>query len=151
MQAPGLTSAIAHTLLESWGYEGFKAHTASVSDFYKHKRDVFVAAMERHLGGLAEWVPPESGMFLWFVASPYHVPSHMLTPLRFKLLVEGDDSEALIRGKALERGVLALPGTVFLPDGRKTAYVRASFSLLDEDQVEEACKRLGETIKAARG
>ncbi len=52
---------------------------------------------------------------------------------RFKLnlgdAAEGD-SEAVIRTKALEKGVLALPGTVFHPGGRKTAYVRASFSLL---------------------
>jgi tryptophan aminotransferase len=104
-----------------------------VSRFYREKRDVFVGAMERHLKGLAEWTPPEAGMFVWF-----------------KLFVKGDDSEALVRGQALEKGVLALPGTVFLPDGRKTAYVRASFSLLEEDQVEEACHRLAETVRDTR-
>jgi tryptophan aminotransferase len=55
-----------------------------------------------------------------------------------------------VRTHALERGVLALPGTVFLPDGRKTAYVRASFSLLDEAEVEEACRRLADTVREAR-
>lgn len=72
---------------------------------------------------------------------------------RFKLnlgdAAEGD-SEAVIRTKALEKGVLALPGTVFHPGGRKTAYVRASFSLLPEDQVEEALRRLREVILEAR-
>ena len=43
---------------------------------------------------------------------------------------------------SLEKGVLALPGTIFLPDGRKTAYVRASFSLLGEADVDEAVGRL---------
>lgn len=66
---------------------------------------------------------------------------------RFKLLVNPDpneegDSRELIQTKAYENGVLALPGTVFLPDGRKTAYVRASFSLPTEEQVNEALKRL---------
>ena len=51
----------------------------------------------------------------------------------------------------MEKGVLALPGTVFLPDGGKTAYVRASFSLLDEADVEEAIKRLREVVLEARG
>ena len=60
------------------------------------------------------------------------------------------DSEAIIRTKALENGVLALPGTVCLPSGRKTTYVRASFSLLPEDQVDEALRRLRETILEAR-
>ena len=66
---------------------------------------------------------------------------------RFKLLINPDpneegDSRELIRTKAYENGVLALPGTVFFPDGRKTAYVRASFSLSTEEQVNEALKRL---------
>ena len=72
------------------------------------------------------------------------------------LLSEGEgaaeaDSESTIRNKAVEKGVLALPGTVFLPDGGKTAYVRASFSLLDECDVEEAIKRLREVVLEARG
>ena len=64
---------------------------------------------------------------------------------------EEEDSESLIRGKALEKGVLALPGTVFLPDGGKTPYVRAAFSLLDEADVEEAIKRLRAVVLETRG
>ena len=62
-----------------------------------------------------------------------------------------DDSEELIRTKAIEKGVLALPGTIFLPSGRKTAYARAAFSVLDEEDVEEAVKRLREAILDSRG
>lgn len=86
------------------------------------------------------------------------IASTFLTPRRFKLLLnkpgtesaEEQDSESLIRTKALEKGVLALPGTVFLPNGEKTAYVRAAFSLLDEADVEEAIKRLREAVLEAR-
>lgn len=65
-------------------------------------------------------------------------------------VTEEGDSEAIIRTKAFERGVLALPGSVFLPNGRKTAYVRAAFSLPTEEQVEEAAKRLRGVILDAR-
>ena len=75
---------------------------------------------------------------------------------RFKLLTtqkdreigsEGDgDSEATIRAKALEGGVLALPGTAFLPNGRKSAYVRASFSLTSDEEVDEGLRRLRNVI-----
>ena len=73
----------------------------------------------------------------------------------FKLLVadkpgEEGDSFGLVRNKAYENGVLALPGTAFLPDRRKTAYVRASFSLLSEEDVNEALRRLRVTILEAR-
>ncbi|PPQ63942.1 hypothetical protein CVT24_009117 [Panaeolus cyanescens] len=140
LQTSSLTQMIVFKLLESWGYEDFKTHTLQVSQFYKEKRDVFERAMKQHLTGLAEWTPPEAGMFYWF-----------------KLLLDSssasgaDDSEAVIRTKAVEKGVLALPGTVFLPNGRKTAYVRASFSLADEEDVQKAVKRLRETVLEARG
>ncbi|KAF8895975.1 pyridoxal phosphate-dependent transferase [Infundibulicybe gibba] len=105
----------------------------AVAAFYREKRDVFERAMIKHLSGLAEWSRPEAGMFFWF-----------------KLLL-GDgsgsgDSEDLIRNKAFERGVLALPGTMFLPSGRKTAYVRAAFSLISAEDTEEAVKRIRDTI-----
>jgi tryptophan aminotransferase len=62
---------------------------------------------------------------------------------RFRLLLgENGDSESVIRTKAFEGGVLALPGTVFFPNGARTTYVRASFSLLEEEQVNEALRRL---------
>ncbi|KAL4246429.1 Class-I pyridoxal-phosphate-dependent aminotransferase-like protein [Abortiporus biennis] len=138
LQTASLTQTITFALLDSWGYDAFITHTKTVSQFYKQKRDVFENAMQKHLTGLAQWTPPDAGMFFWF-----------------KLLIDPDttadgDSETVIRSKALEKGVLALPGTVFLPDGKKTAYVRASFSLLEEDQVNEALRRLKEVILEER-
>ncbi|GLB40686.1 putative PLP-dependent transferase [Lyophyllum shimeji] len=135
LQTSSLTQAIVFKLLDSWGYDGFKKHIENVSAFYRAKRDVFERAMQKHLAGLAEWTLPEAGMFFWF-----------------KLLLGDDsgDSRALIADKAVEKGVLALPGTVFLPNGRKTPYVRASFSLLGEDEVDEALRRLAQVVADAR-
>jgi len=138
LQTSSLTQAIVHKLLDSWGYDGFKKHIGNVSAFYRAKRDVFEHAMKKHLSGLAEWTLPEAGMFFWFKLLLSDDPT-----------VEGD-SQALIADKAVERGVLALPGTVFLPNGRKTPYVRASFSLLGEEEVDEALSRLAKVIADAR-
>ncbi|EIW57619.1 PLP-dependent transferase [Trametes versicolor FP-101664 SS1] len=141
LQTSSLTQAITHALLESWGYDNFKVHTLAVSEFYKGKRDVFERFMKQYLDGLAEWDTPEAGMFFWF---------KLLLNAPGNESAEEQDSESLIRTKALEKGVLALPGTVFLPNGEKTAYVRAAFSLLDEADVEEAIKRLREAVLEAR-
>ena len=133
-----------------------------MSQFYKQKRDVFERYMKEHLDGLAQWDTPEAGMFFWFVPLRDNClierSSESVHHSRFKLLLkepglegEEEDSESLIRGKALEKGVLALPGTVFLPDGGKTPYVRAAFSLLDEADVEEAIKRLRAVVLETRG
>jgi len=70
--------------------------------------------------------------------------------LSYDLSDEGD-SESFIRTKAYEEGVLALPGTVFYPNGGKTGYVRAAFSLLDEEKVNEALRRLRVVILRERG
>ena len=91
-----------------------------------------------------------------FLARRFHL---FLAPLlgtngdacRFRLLLGKDgDSEIVIRTKAFEGGVLALPGTVFFANGSRTAYVRASFSLLEEEQVNEALRRLRVVILKER-
>lgn len=63
---------------------------------------------------------------------------------------EEGDSNSVIRTTALERGVLALPGAVFYANGRKSAYVRASFSQLEPQDVDEALRRLKEAIMDSR-
>ncbi|KAI0359804.1 PLP-dependent transferase [Trametes cingulata] len=138
LQPPTLTQVLALRLLREWGYAGLRAHVDRVAQFYHAKRDVFEGLMRKYLDGLAEWDTPEAGMFFWFKLK-----------LGDDAQTEGD-SEAVIRTKALEKGVLALPGTVFHPGGRRTAYVRASFSLLPEAQVEEALRRLRDVILEAR-
>ena len=63
---------------------------------------------------------------------------------------EEGDSETIIKTKALEHGVLALPGVVFLPNGRKTAYVRASFSTAEPEEIDEAMRRLRDVVIEVR-
>ena len=122
-------------------------HTKRVSEFYRERRDVFERAMKKHLDGLAEWNTPEAGMFFWCVPVG-GCRSIIERRRRFKLCLKAgnEDSAAIIQTKAFEKGVLALPGTVFLPNGRKTAYVRASFSVVREEDIDEAVKRLGEAV-----
>lgn len=60
------------------------------------------------------------------------------------------DSEELIRRKAFEAGVLALPGQSFFVLGRATPYVRASFSLATEEDVDEALRRLASVVKSVQ-
>ncbi|KAI8969505.1 PLP-dependent transferase [Trametes punicea] len=139
LQPPTLTQVLALRLLKEWGYDGLRAHVDRVAQFYHAKRDVFECLMRKYLDGLAEWDTPEAGMFFWFKLKLGGAAGE-----------DGGDSEAIIRRKALAKGVLALPGTVCHPGGRKTAYVRASFSILPEDEVEEALRRLREVILEAR-
>jgi tryptophan aminotransferase len=60
------------------------------------------------------------------------------------------DSFAVIREKAVEKGVLAVPGSSFMPSGSKSAFVRVSFSLATEEQAEEGFRRLRQVIDEVR-
>ena len=82
-------------------------------------------------------------LFFWLIIDPH----------RFKLRLpvtkeapEGDCSR-LVETKAVENGVLVLQGEPFYPQKRKTAYVRAAFSLLEEDRVNEALRRLATVVR----
>ncbi|QRW03778.1 aminotransferase class I and II protein [Ceratobasidium sp. AG-Ba] len=106
LQTSSFTQVLTYTLLAEWGLSKFDAHIDNISVFYKEKRDIFEAAMNQHLSGLAEWDIPQAGMFFWF---KLNLPSGKEG--------EAGDSEQLVREKAVENGILALPGTSFYPNG----------------------------------
>ena len=89
LQASSFSQMIALKVLSTWGYDGFTAHAARVADFYRTKRDVFEAAMQRHLAGLAEWTTPEAGMFFWCV-------SFIAPPLRRSIFAPSFEPRSLI-------------------------------------------------------
>lgn len=60
--------------------------------------------------------------------------------------MEKGDSNALIAQHAVAKGVLAIPGTSFFPNGRASAYVRASFSTIAPGDIDEALRRLAEVV-----
>ncbi|ELU37372.1 aromatic amino acid transaminase [Rhizoctonia solani AG-1 IA] len=135
LQANSTTQVIALAMLKHWGYDGFRAHINNISGFYRAKRDAFEAAMYKHFKPegekpLAEWTRPEAGLFFWF-----------------RLNVPDEDSYQLISTKALAGGVIAVPGQIFFPSGRKTAYVRTAFSVMDIELVDEALRRLAKVVR----
>lgn len=73
---------------------------------------------------------------------------------RVKLLLgpggDGEiDTEKLLT-KGFQHGILVLPGTSSLPNERKSAHVRLSFSLLTEEMVHEALRRLRAVVISER-
>ncbi|GAA5856269.1 hypothetical protein JCM8547_000846 [Rhodosporidiobolus lusitaniae] len=138
LQPSSTTQAMVVVLLHKWGIDGFLAHTRRVAAFYKEKRDAFEKVAHKYLDGLATWVSPDAGMFLF---------------IDLHLTKDGSqgDSSALISTTAVEKGVLAVPGCGFLPAGGVSSYVRVSFSLATEQDAELAFARLRECVLEARG
>ncbi|KAI9315506.1 pyridoxal phosphate-dependent transferase [Dichotomocladium elegans] len=132
LQPAGVPQLMAYGLLEKWGHDGFLRHTRKVADFYREKRDQFVVCLDRHLKGLAEWVVPDSGMFVWI-----------------RLLCGISDSYDVILHNAVKKNVVAVPGVAFMPLHNKTPYVRVSFSCVTYEQMDEALRRLALAIREA--
>lgn len=146
LQPSGVAQIVTYKLLENWGIDGLLRHGDAVANFYRQRRDNFEITARSIMGedkakgqrSVATWVTPVAGMFLW---------------LRLKLpptsaSTEGD-SYALVREKARNKGVLAVPGMSFMPDGCTTCYVRTSFSIIEESDVEEAFCRLRAVVEDA--
>lgn len=96
---------------------GFEVHSWQIAQFYLNQRNAFLACADKHLKGLAEWTVPSAGMFVWFK------------------LLGITDSQQLIQSRAVAKKVLLVPGSPFLPNGEKTPYVRASYSMATPEQM----------------
>ncbi|WVF65403.1 hypothetical protein IAT40_000130 [Kwoniella sp. CBS 6097] len=132
LHTSGVSQAVAYRLMEHWGIEGFLAHGRAVAKLYADRRAEFEAVAHKYLDGLATWVSPVAGMFLWVDLSPAGI----------------EDGYALIRHEALAKGVLGVPGNAFYPSGKKSSHVRLSFSIVDlEQDTELGFQRLAEAIK----
>jgi len=98
---------------------------------YRRRRDLFAAAMDRHLGGLGDWEVPAGGLFFWAT------------------LRSGAGAADLL-ARARPRKVLFTPGEHFLisPEAAP-ASLRLNFSHADEDAADRGLAVLGELLRNA--
>lgn len=97
---------------------------ASLVDVYRRRRDVMLAALDKHFPVDATWTHPAGGFYVWAT-----VPSYF-------------DTRALLAA-AVERRVAYVPGTAFYPDGRGTDKMRLAFCYPIEQDIVEGVRRLG--------
>ena len=90
---------------------------------YRRKCERMLAALKRSLPESARWTTPRGGFFSW-------------------LTLPGVDTVELA-GRAIEQEVAVVPGVLFFPDGRGTDSLRLSYSLVDEDKIDDGIARLG--------
>lgn len=130
MHSSTIAQMMVSEILNKWDIEGFESHVKQVARFYCNQKDLMMSAAKKWLKGLAEWNEPQAGMFLW---------------LKLKGI---SDTKQLIEEKAQKKEVLLVPGYTFMPDQSKPcSFVRASFSLASEQQMNTGFQRLAELIK----
>jgi 2-aminoadipate transaminase len=104
------------------------SHIARLRQVYRDRRDVALAALERHMPSGVTWTAPKGGFFLWLT-----LPSGVtVEPL-----------QAVVR----QRGLLFSAGTGFFAnqdDGKH--HLRIAYSFAEADEMEEGIKVLAEAI-----
>jgi 2-aminoadipate transaminase len=126
------TGSLAQMLAFEVAKDGFlDEHVRLIRRVYRERRDVMLAALERHFPPGCSWTRPDGGLFLWA-----RVPGWI------------DTAELL--PEAVRRKVAYVPGVAFYADpakGRNT--MRLNFSNARPEDIEEGILRLGRLLEEA--
>jgi 2-aminoadipate transaminase len=104
----------------------------SLKDLYRRRRDTMLDALAEHFPREASWTRPQGGLFIWATLPDYI-----------------DTTDLLAR--ALSHNVAFVPGRAAYLDGRGASSMRLNFSGVDEHDIREGIRRIGEVIREQVG
>ena len=125
LQTNTLGQYIVNEYLESGHYQ---KHLDRVTQTYRERRDVMLAALESHFPKSVSWNKPSGGMFFWV------------------RLPDGSDAWAVLN-KCIEHNVAFVPGNEFYPDGSGKNTMRLNFTNATSTDIEQGIKRIAEVLK----
>ncbi|MBN2054092.1 PLP-dependent aminotransferase family protein [bacterium] len=132
LHTSSLIQALLAGFLEARGVPAFRSLIAANCELYRRNRDAMVAAAGRHLPGDVTCTVPADGMFLWF------------------RLPAGFDASRMVAKDGRDLGILMVPGAAFSTTGGLGNHMRASFSMVSIEQIEEGMKRFAVMIDRER-
>lgn len=94
---------------------------------YGVRCDALCSSLKRHLGDAIQFNRPDGGMFLW---------------ARFQ---EDVDASAVLK-RAIEAGVVFVPGAAFFADEPQRNTLRLSYSMITPEAADEAARRLADAL-----
>ncbi len=128
----GANPFVAHLVTEYCRAGHLEPHIAQLRRVYRHRCDVTLAALERHMPPGVTWTHPRGGFFVWLT------------------LPEGVNV-GLLRAKARERKVLFVPGTGFFASGGGERNLRLAFSFVPPDEIESGIDILAQVVREMTG
>ncbi len=124
------SAAINQMVMHRLASTQYPAQVAKATAHYRRRRDVMLAALERHMPSGVTWTRPEGGLFVWLT-----LPAHI-------------DTRALLQRSVAEARVAFVPGAAFFADDTGHNTIRLSYSLPGEAQIAQGIERLAALIKA---
>ena len=123
------SSSISQYFVSAYFDSGpWEDYVRSLIEIYRRRRDVMLDALAEHFPREAEWTHPQGGLFIWATLPDYI-----------------DTTDLLAR--ALEEHVAFVPGRAAFVDGRGGSSMRLNFSGVDEDEIREGIRRIGEVVR----
>ncbi len=115
--------------LQAAGYQKFRELINKNCESYRINRNAMVAAAKKYLPSEVKYNVPGEGMFIWF-----ELPKQC-------------NAQRMIDEQCDELKVLLIPGNAFSSQNGCKNFMRASFSMVSPEQIDEGIRRFGEMIK----
>lgn len=106
----------------------FDKNLKKTIDLYRHKRDLMMECLEKHMPEGVTWTRPEGGLFM-FVTLPEYMDARELFDV------------------AIKENVAFVIGEVFFCDGGGQNTLRLNFSYVSDEQMKTGVERLANAIK----
>ncbi|MGI8864674.1 MAG: PLP-dependent aminotransferase family protein [Solirubrobacteraceae bacterium] len=127
------SSSISQYFVSAYFDSGpWEDYVRSLIEIYRRRRDVMLDALAEHFPREARWTHPQGGLFIWATLPEYI-----------------DTTDLLAR--ALQEHVAFVPGRAAYVDGRGGSEMRLNFSGVDEDEIREGVRRIGEVVREQVG
>lgn len=128
LKIDGGTSIFGSYVAADWIPANLDNHIDLLKGIYRRRRDLMLAALERHMPEGTTWTNPDGGFFIW-------------------LTLPGSVDATAIRPHARELGVEFLPGTTCFADGSGANTIRLSFSFARDHEIEPGIEILAGVIR----
>ncbi len=129
LKVDGGTNVFGAHVAADWLPEKLVSHVARLRDVYQRRRDVMIAALERHMPSGSTWTAPAGGFFIWLTLPPEIDTRRMLPQVQ-------------------ERGVEYLPGPACFADNAGPNQLRLSYSFVEDELIEPGIRVIGEVASA---
>ena len=125
LKVDGGTNVFGAHVAADWLPAKLLPHVARLRDVYRRRRDLMLAALERHMPPGSTWTVPNGGFFIWLTLPP-EIDTRRMHP------------------QVQERGVEYLPGPACFAESHSANQLRLSYSFVEDDLIEQGIRVIGE-------
>ncbi|MBT2533634.1 PLP-dependent aminotransferase family protein [Arthrobacter sp. ISL-48] len=124
---PTLNQMLVSAYLREYDWKG---QIATYRGLYAQRCRAMLDALDEHMPDGTSWTTPEGGFFVWVT------------------LPEGVDTYPLLQ-KAIDAGVVFIPGAAFTPSDEPSNKLRLAFSAVPPEAIAEGVRRLAPVLREA--